>query len=230
MPQARHVRRLLPFGDRLTVGAQGGVGLIDRQREREVVYAVGQGTVRLQPDVGEHPQHGRVLAQRLRGKGADPPAAGQRDQVLQQQHADAAVLHVIGDREGDLGRSGRGVVALVGAAADHLAVQQGEQRGVVRCWLAAYPACLPFGRTQAHAEEAQVEIVRGELFVHVPHRVEVLRPRGPDLDRAAVGQQSVNVRLGTFAHIGPPIPRRLTMPYLPALWAIGSGLRRTLRL
>jgi len=28
--------------------------------------------------------------------------------MLQQQHADAAVMHVIGDRKGDLGRLGRG--------------------------------------------------------------------------------------------------------------------------
>jgi len=43
--------------------------------------AVHQGALHLQPGIGEHPQHGRVLAQRLRGKRAEPPAAGQRDQT-----------------------------------------------------------------------------------------------------------------------------------------------------
>ena len=65
-------------------------------------------------------------------KARRPLVPGQRDQMLQQEHADTAVVHVIGDRKGDLGRPGRGIVALVAAAADQLAVQQGEQRGVVR--------------------------------------------------------------------------------------------------
>ena len=206
VPQAGHVGRPLPLGHRVTVGAEGDVLLAGRQREGEVVHPVGQGAVRLQPGVGEHSQHERVLAQRLRGEGAQAAAAGQRDQVLQQQHADAAVVHVIGDREGDLGRAGPGsVVALVAAAADQLAVHHGEQRGVVRRGLAAEPARLPFGRARAHAEKAQVQTVRGQLLVHLPHRVEVLRPRGPDLDRAAVGQQSVNAGLGVCAHIAPPV-------------------------
>ena len=203
MPQAGHVGRPLPLGHRLTVGAEGDVLLAGRQREGEVVHAVVQGAVRLQPGVGEHPQHGRVLAQRLRGEGAQAAAPGQRDQVLHQQHADAAVVHVIGDRKGDLGRPGRGSVALVAAAADQLAVQHGEQRGVVRRGLTADPARLPFGRARAHAEEAQVQTVRGQLLVHLPHRVEVVGPRGPDLDRGAVVQQSVNIRLGVCAHIAP---------------------------
>ena len=192
MPHARHVGGPLPYGDRIAVGAQGGVRLVGGQRERQVIHAVHQGALRLQPGVGEYPQHGRVLAQRLRGKGAEPPAAGQRDQVLQQQHADAAVMHVIGDREGDLRGPGPGAVVLVGAAADHLPVQHGQQRRVVRSGLAAYPARLPLGRERAHAEEAQVQVVRGHLGVHVPHRVEVIGPRGPDLDRGAVGQQRVS--------------------------------------
>ena len=204
MPQAGHVGRPLPLGHRVTVGAEGGVRLPGRQREREIVHAVGQGAVRLQPGVGEYPQHARILAQRLRGKDADAAAAGQRDQVLQQEHAGAAVVHVVGDREGDLGRLGRGIVTLVAAAADQLAVHQDEQRDVVRRGRAADPACLPLGRHRAHAEEAQVEVVRGHLGVQVPHRVEVLGPGGPDLDRRAVGQQSVGAVLAGCAHVGLP--------------------------
>ena len=143
MPQAGHVGRPLPLGHRVTVGAEGDVLLAGGQREGEVVHPVGQGAVRLQPGVGEHSQHGRVLAQRLRGEGAQAAAAGQRDQVLHQQHADAAVVHVIGDREGDLGRPGRGIVALVAAAADQLAVHHGQQRGVIRRGFPAEPGAPP---------------------------------------------------------------------------------------
>ncbi len=205
MPQAGHIGRPLPRGHRVPVGAQGDVVLAGRQREGQVVHPVGQGAVRLQPRVGEHSQHERVLAQRLRGKGAQAAAAGQRDQVLHQQHADAAVVHVIGDRKGDLGRPGRGIVTLVTAAADQLAVHQGEQRGVVRRGLAAEPARLPSGRARAHAEETQVQTVRGQLLVHVPHRVEVVGPGGPDLDRGAVGQQGVHTGLGVCAHVALPV-------------------------
>jgi hypothetical protein len=214
VPQAGHIGRPLPLGDRVTVAAEGDVGLAGGQREGEVVHAVGQGTVRLQPGVGEHSQHGRVLTQRLRGEGVQAAAAGQRDQVLQQQHADTAVVHVIGDRKGDLGRLGRGIVALVTAAADQLAVQQGEQRGVVWRGLTAEPARLPLGRGRAHAEEAQVETVRGQPLVHIPHRVQVVRPGGPDLNRGAVGQQSVNTGPGVCAHVALPVLRRLTVPHL----------------
>ena len=205
VPHARHVRGPLPYGDRIAVGAQGGVRLVGGQRERQVIHAVYQGALRLQPGVGEYPQHGRVLAQRLRGKGAEPPAAAQRDQVLQQQHADAAVLQVISDREGDLRGQGPSTGPLVGAAADHLAVQHGQQRRVVRPGLAAYPARLPLGRERAHAEKAQVQVVRGHLGVHVPHRVEVVGPHGPDLDRRAVDQQRVSAVLRVHAHAALPV-------------------------
>ena len=203
MPQAGHGGRPLPLGHRVTVGAEGDVGLAGGQREREVVHTVGQGAMRLQPGVGEDSQHERVLAQRLRGEGVQAAVSAQRDQVLKQEHADAPVVHVISDRKGDLGRLGRGVLALVTAAADHLAIHQGEQRGVVRRGRTAEPERLLSGRARAHAEEAQVETVGRQLLVHVPHRVEVVRPRGPDLDRGAVGQQSVDPGFGVCAHIAP---------------------------
>ena len=205
MPNARHVRRPLPHGDRIAVGAQGGIRLVGGQRERQVVHAVHQGALHLQPDVGEDAQHGRVLAQRLRGKRAESPATGQRDQVLQQQHADAPVMQVIGDRESDLRRQGPDAGPLVGTAANHLAVQHGQQRRVVRPGLAAYPARLLLGNHRAHAEEAQVQVVRGHLGVHVPHRVEVIGPRRPDLDRGAVAQQRVNAVLRVHAHAALPV-------------------------
>ena len=68
VPQARHAGGPFPFGDRVTVGAEGGVGLAGRQRKRQVVHAVRQGALRPQPSVGEHLHHERVLGQGLRGK------------------------------------------------------------------------------------------------------------------------------------------------------------------
>ena len=62
--------------------------------------------------------------------------------MLQQQHANAAVMQVIGDREGDLRGLGPGAGLLVGATADHLAVEYGQQRRVVRPGFTAYPVCL----------------------------------------------------------------------------------------
>ena len=204
-PHARHVGRSLPHGDRIAVGAQGGIGLVGGQREREVVHAVYQAAMHRQPGIGEHPQHGRVLAQRLRGKSAKPPAAGQRDQVLQKQHADATVMQVIGDREGDLRRPGSCAGLLVGAAANYLAVQQGQQRRVIRPGLAAYPARLLLGHHRTHAEETQVEVIRRHPGVHVPHRSEIVGPRGPNLDRGAVGQQRVSAALPVYAHTALPV-------------------------
>jgi len=112
--------------------------------------------MRPQPGVGEHLQHGRVISERLRLEGADSPAAGQRDQMLQQQRADTAAVHVIGDRHGDLRRPGTVVGQAIAAATHHLPLQDRQQRGAVRRRLPAYPACLLLGREPAHAEEPPV--------------------------------------------------------------------------
>ena len=204
VPQAGHIGRPLPLGDRVTVGAHGGVSLAGRQREREVVHAVGQDAAHRQPGVGEYLHHERVLDQGLRHKGVDPPAAGQRNHVLQQQRADAAIVHVVGDRHSDLGGPGAIAENLVAAAADNLSVQHSQQRGVVRCGLTAYSPCLPLGRGRAHPEETQIKIARGHLGVHVTHRVEVAGLCGANLDRSAVSQQSVGTGLGLSAHVTLP--------------------------
>ena len=210
MPQAGHVGRPFAFGDRVAVGAQGGIALVGGQREGEVVDAVREGAVRRQPGIGDHPEDKRVLGHRLGNKGAEPPAARQGDQVLKQQRADAPVLHVIGDCEGDLRGRGTRAGPLIAAAAHHLAIQDGEQRRVVRGGLAADSARLLLGCHRAHAEETQVEVVWGHLGVHVPHRVEIAGPRGPDLDRGAVGQQGIGGGPGLCAHVTLPriLPRR----------------------
>src|SRR5262249_4505539 len=62
-------------------------------------------------------------------------------------------------------------------------------------------AGLLLGCGRAHAEKAQVKVVRGHPGVQLPHRGEVLRLRGPDLDRGAVGQQSIDAGPGSCAHI-----------------------------
>ena len=146
VPQAGHVGRPLAFGYRVPVGAEGGVGVGGRQREPEVVHVAVQGAVHRKPRVGEPPQHEPVLGQRLRGEDTDPPATGHRDHMLQQQHADAALVHVIGDRHGDLRGPGVLIATLKGAAADHFAVQEGQQRRVVRRGLPADPAGFLLGR------------------------------------------------------------------------------------
>ena len=123
--------------------------------------------------------------------------------VLEQQRADTAVVHVIGDRHGDLRRSGAVAGHLVAATADHLALEHRQQRAVVRGGLAAYAECLALGRAPAHAKEAQVQILRGHLGVHVPHRIEIAWPGGPDFDRAPVGEQGVGTRLSLCVHVAP---------------------------
>ena len=178
MPQARYACRPLPFGDRVTVGVKAGVVFAGRQREADLIHTVRQGAMRPQPGVGEHLQHGRVVTERLRLKGADSPAARQRDQMLQQQRADTATVHVIGNRHGDLRRPGAAAHQLVAAAADHLTRQHRQQRGAARPGLAAYPARFLLGRDPARAEKAPVQILRGHLGVHLPHRIEIIRARG----------------------------------------------------
>ena len=65
--------------------------------------------------------------------------------MLQQQGADTAAMHVIGNRHGDLRRPGAAAHQLVAAAADHLARQHRQQRSAVRPELAAYPARFLLG-------------------------------------------------------------------------------------
>jgi hypothetical protein len=66
-------------------------------------------------------------------KGADPLSAGQRDQMLEQQCADNAAVHVIGDRQGDLRR--------LQVAADRGAARRGRPIGWNRPLRAPYPGC-----------------------------------------------------------------------------------------
>ena len=197
------IGRPFPFGDRVEVGAGAGITAAARQWEPQIIDTVFQGAVGPQPGVGEHLEHERVLRQGLRDEGADPPAAGQRDQVLEQQRADPLVVHVIGDGHSDLRGSGTVANQFVAADADQPAVQDRQQCGAAGCGLAAYPLRLPLGRDPAHAEKAQVQILRGHPGVHVPHRIEIVRACGPYLDRGPIGQQRVGTRPGLYSHVVP---------------------------
>ena len=123
--------------------------------------------------------------------------------MLKQQRADTALVHVVGDRQGDLRCPQPLVHYLIAGAADHLPVQHGQQPGMVRRRLAAYPLCLLLGRGPVDGEEAQVEVLPGHRGVHVPHRIEIAGPRRPDRDSGPVGQQGVATRPGVLTHVPP---------------------------
>ena len=174
-----------------------------------------------QPRIGKHPSMVEFSLSAAAVKVRISRLRATETTVLQHQRADAATVHSIGDREGDIRRPGSATGSLVGAGADHLAVQQGQQRRVVRPWFAADPAGLPLRRESAQTEKAQVEIVRGHHGMHILHRGEVLGPRRPDLDRGSVGQQRVSAALCVDTHAVPPgillwPPRRTQSGYATA--------------
>lgn len=95
--QTRHIRS----PPALFHGAQIIVGLgqpYDATDLRPVEVAAGA-----QPQVSEDLEHFMVLGERVRGEGGDAVGAGRRDQVLQQQRSDTAVMPGVGDGEGDFG-------------------------------------------------------------------------------------------------------------------------------
>jgi hypothetical protein len=212
-PQAGRVGVALPAAHRVEVIVQRGPGVLARQREREVVDALGEAPPDRQARGGEHAQHGLVLGQGLGHERADPLAPGVGHQVLEQQGADAAVVHVVGHRERHLGL--RGVLAqddvaghadhgaVCPGAANHGAADQGEQRRPARLGVAADAPRLGLGRQPAHVEEPQVGVVRGHGLVHGLDRLVVSRAGRPDLDRGPVGQQRVH-RGGRHGHSVPP--------------------------
>ena len=90
--------------------------------------------------------------QGLRGERGDLVNPGERDQVLEQQGGDAAVVHVIGHRERDLGRIPGAVRPggrVVAAAADHLISRQRQQRRVAGSGPPADPPRLGLDRQSA---------------------------------------------------------------------------------
>ena len=124
VPQAGRVGAAFPLGHGVQVAVQGGSVALTRQGKGHLHHPVLVVTLDRQAGVGEHLEHRGVLGQGLRGERGDLVSPGERDQVLEQQGGDAAVVHVIGHRERDLGRIPGAVrpgERVVAAAADHLA-------------------------------------------------------------------------------------------------------------
>ena len=115
-------------------------------------------------------QHSCVRGQCLGDERADPVTGRDSGEVLEQQHADAATLVLVADKEGHFGRS-RVVEALVCRNADDFAADLGYKGVVlvVRCSRQSFDV-LTRGRGRDR-EEPQVERVWRQLRVHGAKRI-----------------------------------------------------------
>ena len=142
----------------------------------------------------------------FRLEGADSPAAGERDQMLQQQRAETRrACHR--RRHGDLRRPGAAVGQAVAGAADHLALQHRQQRGAVRPGLAAYPARFLLGRELARRRSAGTGFAETSWRAcSAPHR---------NRQAARAGSQSWSRRSAARRHSSRPVHARRS-PVLPS--------------
>ena len=157
--QARHIRPAFPARHGLQVTAQPVSIFAAGQGEGQLDRVPGYPPLRRQAGVREHPQHRRVLRQRLRGEGPQAALPCLPDQMLEQQAGDTAAVHVIRDSERhlrDAGLPGR----LVGGDAGQPAVLPGQQRHMLGIRLAADPSGFLLGHARAHTEKPQVHVVR----------------------------------------------------------------------
>ena len=218
VPQAGRIRAAFPFGHGVQVAVQGGPAALTGQGKGHLHHPVLAMALDRQAGVGEYPEHRGVLGQGLRGEGADLVGPGERDQVLEQQGGDTAMVHAVRHRERDLGRGpGAGGTAdgVVAGAAHDLARGQRQQRHATRRGVPADPLGLGLGRQPAEVEEPQVSVVRGHRLVHGLDRIEVGRVGQADLDRGAVGQQRVRLP-GGLGHA------HLYLRWSPVNWRIRS--------
>ena len=190
-PQARHVGPALPVGHRVQVGFPARVRCVVGQVEGQLGDTVHRRAVGVQPRVGEYPQHRGILGQHFRGESPHPPVTGRRHEVLEQQGGHAPVMGMVGDGYRELRRTGS-PLAFVAGHADQLAGQPGEQGGVVGCGCPADPAGFLVGGGRAHAEEAQVQVVRRHRLVHLAHGLEVAGRGRADLGRRPIGEERVH--------------------------------------
>ena len=181
--------------DAVQVGIPARVRVIARQLAGEFDHAVGQLAPGAQPGVPEDLLHFRVLREDGGGEDGDAAVAGVGHQVLQQQRADTAAVHVVGHRDGDL-RLVPVVLDLVAGHADDLAAAHGEQRRVVRGGRPADPRGLLLRGKRAGVEEPQVGVVGRHGLVHGLDRLRVIRAGRPDLDCRPVGKQRVDAGPG----------------------------------
>ena len=193
--QARHVRVQVPAPHRVQVHARLAQRRGERDRHGYFDHAAAVPAPHGQPGIAEYLQHGVVVWQHLGDEGLHAAGAGQRDQVLEQQRGDAAPMHGVGDRQGDLG--GRPVAGYLVAGHPHqLVTQQAEQCRQARDALLAQPPGLPLGGCSAGTEETEVQVVRRHRLVQPFDGLVVRRACWPDGHRGTVGQQ----------RIGPPGP------------------------
>ena len=178
-PEAGHVGGPLARRDRVQVRVELQPVVVRGQRDGDRDHAVGAPGGDGQAGVGEDAEHADVLRQRLGHERLDLPGPGERDQVLEQQGRDAALVHGVRDRERDLGRLAAAVpLDLVAGQADHLAAVDGEQGGVVEAGLPGHPPRLLLGGGPAQAEEAQIGVVGRHRLVHRLDGVEILGAAG----------------------------------------------------
>ena len=188
MAQACHVRAALAERGGVQVRVPARIGVIVRQITGQLDHAVFQFAPDAKPGIGEDLLHFGVLRQYGCRQGADAPAAGVGDQVLQQQRADAPAMHVVGHRERDF-RLVPVARDLVAGHAGELASYRGQQSGVVGGGCPADPACFLLRGESAETEETQVGVLRRHGLVHRRDRSRVARGGGADLRCRAVGQQ-----------------------------------------
>jgi hypothetical protein len=196
----------LALGHRVQVRSPAGVGDVAGQVESQLGDAVCQLAAGMQPRVSEHLQHRVVLGHHHSGKGPHSPVAGSRHQVLEKQGCHTPVMGMVGDGERDLRRVGPPAY-LVDGDTYEFPGQPGEQGGVVGRRLPAGPASRLLSSRQAHAEEAQVNVVGRHRAMHLPDGVEVAGGRRPDLDRGAVGEKRVHTAGWLCLHAASPLMR-----------------------
>ena len=191
-------RAAFPAGDRLAGSRPAAVGLVGRQRERRSTTPSASPPLGRQAGVGEHPQHGDVVGERLRRERGRPRSLARRPGA----RAAASPPRARACRRRPRTRSRRCPACRSARSwrrPTSLRAEPGQQGAVVGIGRPTDPLGLAVGRERAHAEEAQVGVVRRHRRVHLAHGFSVLRPGGPDLDRAPVGQQCVRAVAG----VGP---------------------------
>ncbi len=185
--QAGHVSEPLPHRHRVQVRSQALITVVRGQREGGLDDSVGHLPARGEPYIGEDPEHGDVVGQRLGGERAQTAQPRSRDEMFEQERGDSPAVHVIGDREGDLSDA-RFARWLIARDADELIAEPRQQRAVIGVWWPGYPLGLAICRLRADAEKAQVDVARRHLRVHLPDGIGVLRPGRPDQHGGAIGE------------------------------------------
>jgi hypothetical protein len=213
--------------------------------EGDVEDAVGERAPDPEPALGEDVEHPIVLAQHVGLELGDAVGAGEHDQVLEQQRAQATALERVPDREGHLGavRGPRRVVrdGVAGGGDDALLVVEPERRHQRRTpneVLLRELRELGLGESLLHAEEAEVDRFGAELGEAPRQLGAVVGADGADADRPPVAQNAVGGvvlpaaghRRGTIGGGAPAVPGGTAGPKRARRLRGPSLLRRSARL